>query len=155
MYIDFDYMDRKRDFSYDHKRFDGLPELIRDTKAQHNIRWAFIVDPGIDAFNDPKENPPFTDGYNKDVFITWDKKVPKEQRQKNPSGVPLDKGLVYGNVWSGPVAFPDFFKNVTHEWWQKWIKYFHNDLNVKFDALWIVRQLSHKSIIDNTLQYRI
>jgi hypothetical protein len=46
---------------------------------------------------------------------------------------------MYGKVWPhGPAAFPDFFKNATHVWWNKWMNYLHKDLNVKFDALWIV-----------------
>ena len=140
MYIDSDYMNNSRDFSYDHKNFGNLPELIKENKEKHGLRWMFIVDPGIEGSNNPELNPPFTDGYKKDVFVKWGKDVPKEQRY-NPPNVPLDKDIIYGKVWpDGPVAYPDFFKNRTHEWWQKWIGYFYNDLNIKFDALWIVSQ---------------
>ena len=142
MYIDSDYMNNSRVFTYDHKNFAGLPKMIHDTKAKHNLRWTFIVDPGIEGSTNPELNPPFTDGYKKEVFIKWDKNVPKEERY-NPSGVPLDKDVIYGKVWpDGPVAFGDFFKNKTHEWWQKWFEYWYNDLDVKFDALWIVRHFT-------------
>jgi hypothetical protein len=59
---------------------------------------------------------------------------------------------MYGKVWPhGPAAFPDFFKNVTHVWWKKWMNYLHKDLNVKFDALWIVSQIRgiFKGIIES------
>ena len=140
MYLDFDYMNDSRDFSLNNQRFAKLPELIKQTKRDNHFRWTFIVDPVIEGFKDPAINPPFNDGYEKDVYIKWDKSVPKNQRY-NPSSEPLDKDVFYGKLWpSAPVAFPDFFKNRTHEWWQKWILYFYNDLNIKFDALWIVSQ---------------
>ena len=137
MYIDIDYMDKYHDFSYDHNKFAKLPELIRDTKDKLNFHWTLILDPGIEAVTD-NSNPPFKDGYEQDVFIKWDKRVPKKDRW-NPPNAPSAKDVIYGHVWpKGPAAFPDFFKNKTTNWWQKWIGYLHNDLNVKFDALWIV-----------------
>lgn len=39
------------------------------------------------------------------------------------------------------VAFPDFFKNSTSQWWQDQIKDFYNNI-MKFDGLWIVSALS-------------
>ena len=137
MYVDIDYMDKYHDFSYDHNNFKNLPALVRDSKAKHNMRWTLILDPAIEAINN-QSNPPFPDGYQKNVFIKWDKSIPKEKRW-NPPNAPSDRDVFYGHVWPrGPAAFPDFFKNVTQGWWQKWIGYLHNDLGVKFDALWIV-----------------
>ena len=83
MYMDIDYMDQHRDFSYDKTKFGGLPQLISDTKAQNNFHWAVILDPGIEGSNSTTTNPPFMDGYNKGVYIKWDKSVPKDQRKKS------------------------------------------------------------------------
>ena len=129
-------MDQYHDFSYDHVNFAKLPELIRETKAKHNLHWTLILDPAIEAVT--KDNPVFKDGYDKDVYVKWNQSVPKTERW-NPPNAPTDKDVIYGHVWpKGPAAFPDFFKNVTQNWWQKWIGYLYNDLGVKFDALWIV-----------------
>ena len=130
-------MNQFRDFTYDNKSFANLPQLINETKTNDDLHWAVILDPAIEAIK-TQDYPVFMDGYNSDVFIKWDKSVPKEQRY-NPPNVPSDRDVVYGKVWpKGPAAFPDFFKNVTQEWWQKWISYLHNKLDIKFDALWIV-----------------
>src|SRR5882724_6030972 len=121
MYMDIDYLDQYHDFSYSKTNFAKLPQLIADTKKQHKFHWTLILDPAIEAVT--KDNPVFMDGYNKEVYIKWDKSIPKEKRY-NPPNVPSDKDVVYGKVWpKGPVAFPDFFKNVTHSWWEKWARY--------------------------------
>jgi alpha-glucosidase len=149
MYIDIDYMDQYHDFSYDHNKFAKLPELISDTKRDHKLHWTLIIDPAIEA-ND-KNNPVFPDGYKQDVFIKWPKNVSMTERH-NPANVPTDRDVMYGKVWPhGPAAFPDFFKNVTHVWWKKWMNYLHKDLNVEFDALWIVSQIRgiFKGIIES------
>ncbi len=136
MYVDINYMDQYHDFSYDHNNFAKLPELISDTKRDHKLHWTLILDPGIEANN--TNDLIFSDGYKNDVFIKWSKSVPMAERH-NPTSVPTDNDVMYGKVWPyGPVAFPDFFKNATHVWWKKWINYMHKDLNLKFDALWIV-----------------
>jgi alpha-glucosidase (family GH31 glycosyl hydrolase) len=38
------------------------------------------------------------------------------------------------------VAFPDFFRNSTAQWWAREIIDFYND-QMKFDGLWIVSKL--------------
>jgi alpha-glucosidase (family GH31 glycosyl hydrolase) len=137
MYVDIDYMDQFHDFSYDHNKFAKLPELISDTKRDYKLHWTLPLDPAIEA--NEKNNPAFPDGYKQDVFIKWPKNVSIAERH-NPANVPTDKDVMYGRSWpSGPVAFPDFFKNGTYVWWKKWVNYLHKDLNVKFDALWLVR----------------
>ena len=48
-----------------------------------------------------------------------------------------DGKAAIGRVWpEAPVAFPDYSKNSTREWWITLIKEFHDLL--EFDALWIV-----------------
>jgi alpha-glucosidase (family GH31 glycosyl hydrolase) len=136
MYVDIDYLDQYRDFTYGHKKFAELPDLISETQKKHKLRWTLPLDPVIEA--NEKENPVFSDGYTKDVFLKWSKSVPMAERH-NPPNVPTDKGVMYGKEMpSGPAVFPDFFKNVTHVWWKKWINYMRNDLNLTFDGLWIV-----------------
>ena len=138
--MDIDYMDEYRDFSYNRDNFADLPALINNTKSKQNLHWTLILDPAIEAhdYESGTKYGVFKDGYEKEVFITWDKKTPKEQRY-NPTNAPSDKDVFYGKVWpKGPAAFPDFFKKKTQDWWKKWVAYLYNDLGVKFDALWIV-----------------
>jgi alpha-glucosidase (family GH31 glycosyl hydrolase) len=135
MYLDIDYMDQYHDFTYDHNKFAKLPELISDTKRDHKLHWALALDHSIEA-----NNPVFPDAYKQDVFIKWPKSLFMTERH-NPENVPTDRDVMYGKALygsHGPAAFPDFFKNVTHVWWKKWINYMHKDMNLKFDALWIV-----------------
>ena len=131
--MDIDYLDRRRDFTYSPENFKNLPELIRETKKDHSIRWTLILDPAIEAVT--TNYPPFTEGYTDDVFIKWPADIVKNI--KFPPNVPTDKNVLYGKVWpDGPVAFPDFFKNSTRKWWKKMIANLQKDL--QFDALWIV-----------------
>ena len=116
-----------------------MPQLIEETHKK-GIRWNLIIDPNVEAYDYPggKNYPPFTDGYNNEVYIKWDKSVPKEKRY-NPSNAPLDKDVFYGRVWTyGPEAYPDFFKNKTFDWYKRSLSRLHNDLGMKFDALWLV-----------------
>lgn len=133
LYLDIDYMDQRRDFTYDHHLFANLSEYVNETKAEKNVRWTFIVDPAIEG--GVKGYRAFDEGYKKDVFIKWPASVPVRDR-KNPEHVPNDKNVFYGHVWpNGPVAFPDFFKNATRTWWIETFEEFHKEIN--FDAIWI------------------
>jgi len=59
----------------------------------------------------------------------------------NPNNVYTDRDVMYGRVWpDGPAAFPDYFKNVTQNWWVKNLEHLYKDLGWRFDALWIVSQ---------------
>ena len=135
-YMDIDYMDKRRDFTYSPDHFKHFPELITETKKHNSLRWTLILDPAIESTtNKLKDYRPFTEGYKNDVFIKWPADIAKTI--KFPEGVPTDKNVLYGRVWpDGPVAFPDFFKNATKIWWKNMIVEMHEKL--KFDALWIV-----------------
>ena len=122
-------------------------QLIEETHKK-GIRWNFIIDPNVQAYDYPggKDYPPFTDGYNNDVYVKYDKSVPKD-KQWNPANAPTDKGVIYGWVWpDGPVAYPDFFKSKAADWFNRSLSRLHNDLNMKFDALLDCNQinLTHK-----------
>ena len=141
MYLDSDYKDHKRDFTLDKKDHADLPQLIEETHKK-GLRWNFIIDPHVAAYDYPggKDYPPFTDGYNNDVFVKWDKSVPKD-KQYNPTNAPLDRDVFYGRGIpddNGPIAFPDFFKTKTRNWFNRSLSRLRNDLGIKFDALWIV-----------------
>ncbi|KAG1930730.1 maltase-glucoamylase, intestinal [Pimephales promelas] len=140
-YADIDYMERQMDFTLDQKNFNGLPALVDKMRAE-GMRFIFILDPAI-AANETQDYPAFRLGMEQDVFIKW----PSE----------LSSDIVWGKVWPDYpnvtvdnsldwdtqverfrsfVAFPDFFKNSTSQWWQNEIKDFYNNI-MKFDGLWI------------------
>ena len=139
MYLDIDYMNAYRDFTYDKNAFKNLPQLMSET-IKDNIHWTFIIDAGIEA--DMKIDA-FADGYKNDVFMKWPKSVPQSERQKGqnfPIDIPKDKDVYYGRVWpNGPAAFPDFFKNATIEWWVRQADKLHKEL--PFSAIWIVNTI--------------
>lgn len=139
MFLDSDYKDSNRDFTLDKKNHADLPKLLEDTHKM-GIRWNLIIDPYVEAYDYPsgKQYPPFTDGYKDQVYIKWDKSVPKEQRYHS-ANAPSDKDVIYTKGWpAGPIAVPDFFKTKTHAWFNRSLSLLHNDLGMKFDGLWIV-----------------
>ncbi|NXA43466.1 LYAG glucosidase, partial [Eudromia elegans] len=114
---DLDYMDAKRDFTFNKETFRDYPDMVRDFH-QSGLRYIMIVDPGISSSGPPGTYKPYDDGLRRGVFI------------RNATGQPL-----IGKVWPGPTAFPDFTNPETREWWYDMLKEFHEQ--VPFDGLWI------------------
>ncbi|NXE82841.1 LYAG glucosidase, partial [Cochlearius cochlearius] len=114
---DLDYMDAKRDFTFNKKSFKDYPEMVRDFHRR-GLRYIMIVDPGISSSGPPGTYKPYDEGLKRGVFI------------QNATGQPL-----IGKVWPGPTAFPDFTNPETHEWWHDMVKDFHDQ--VPFDGMWI------------------
>ncbi|NXS41999.1 LYAG glucosidase, partial [Balaeniceps rex] len=114
---DLDYMDARRDFTFNKKSFKDYPEMVRDFHRR-GLRYIMIVDPGISSSGPPGTYKPYDEGLKRGVFI------------RNATGQPL-----IGKVWPGPTAFPDFTNPETHEWWHDMVKDFHDQ--VPFDGMWI------------------
>ncbi|XP_069511341.1 lysosomal alpha-glucosidase [Ambystoma mexicanum] len=114
---DLDYMDSKRDFTYNQQNFSDYPKMVQEFH-QKGLRYIMIVDPAISSSGPPGSYKPYDDGLKRGVFIT------------NSTGQPL-----IGKVWPGETAFPDFTNPETHSWWYDMVKEFHEA--VEFDGLWI------------------
>lgn len=116
LYLDIDYMDGWRVFTWDKKRFPDPPKLISDLKAQ-GFQTVLIVDPGIKV--DEKYSV-YTDGQRAGIFV------------KSPDGAELHR-----DVWPQAAAFPDFTDLKAREWWGEQFKNhiiegiagFWNDMN--------------------------
>jgi alpha-glucosidase len=96
LYLDIDYMDGYRVFTWDPGRFPDPRRLLADLGGQ-GFKVTTIVDPGVkvDSGYDV-----YRQGLEGNAFVTW------------PDGTPY-----IGTVWPGKVAFPDFSLQRTRTWW--------------------------------------
>ena len=116
IYLDIDYMDGYRVFTWDKKRFPDPAKMIADLKAD-GFRTVLIIDPGLKV---DENYEVYKDGKQKNVFV------------KNPDG-----SLLVRNVWPGESAFPDFTLPAAREWFgaqykkhlEEGIAGFWNDMN--------------------------
>jgi len=117
-YGDIDYMQDKKDFTYDPVKFAGLPQYIEELKAQ-GTRYVTILDPAIHTENAPGTYPPLDEGNRLNVWV------------RNSDGTtPL-----LGEVWPGPTYFPDYSNPSTQTWWTQECVKFINVLD--YAGLWI------------------
>ncbi len=96
LWLDIDYMDEYRVFTWNTERYPDVTGMLERLKAQ-GIRVITIIDPGV------KREPGYAvydDGLAKGVFAT------------------TESGETYiGQVWPGNTAFPDFVQERTRKWW--------------------------------------
>jgi len=114
---DLDYMDAKRDFTFNEDGFRDFPAMVQELH-QDGRRYVMIVDPAISSSSPPGSYRPYDEGLRRRVFIT------------NETGQPL-----IGKVWPGLTAFPDFTSPEALDWWQDMVSEFH--AQVPFDGMWI------------------
>ncbi|XP_004709306.1 lysosomal alpha-glucosidase isoform X2 [Echinops telfairi] len=114
---DVDYMDGRRDFTFNQDSFADLPALVQELH-QGGRRYIMIVDPAISSSGAAGSYRPYDEGLRRGVFIT------------NDTGQPL-----IGKVWPGACAFPDFTSPETQRWWEDMVVEFHSQ--VPFDGMWI------------------
>jgi alpha-glucosidase len=94
IWLDIDYMNGFRIFTFDRKRFPRPRRLMEDL-ATDGFRTVAIVDPGLKA--DPDWEV-YREGLRKGCFVT-------------------QQGKVYrGRVWPGDTVFPDFRRPEVAEW---------------------------------------
>ncbi len=116
IYLDIDYMNGYRVFTWNKNRFPDPPKMMSNLKKE-GFKIVTIIDPGIKADTNyfaAKE------GLKKDLFV------------KYPDGVVYE-----GQVWPSWSYFPDFTKKATREWWgtnlsvmlKQGVEGFWNDMN--------------------------
>ncbi len=96
LWLDIDYMDGYRVFTWDRERFPQPARLISDL-AERGFKTVVIVDPGVKV--DP-DYPVYNEGAANGYFMT------------NPDG-----SIHVGKVWPGEAAFPDFHQPAVRQWW--------------------------------------
>lgn len=98
LYLDIDYMDGYRVFTWDNKRFpdpSGLLKRLRDM----GFRVVTIIDPGV------KKNK----GYK-----IYDEGIKNGYFAADADGIPY-----VNKVWPGDALFPDFTDSSTSKWWSQ------------------------------------
>ncbi|CAH1245724.1 MGAM [Branchiostoma lanceolatum] len=119
-YGDIDYMEDRKDFTYDADLYQGLPDLVQDLH-DHGQKYIIILDPAITNQDRRDGSPyqPYEDGLRDGVFV------------KAADG---ETNLI-GEVWPGTTLFPDYTNPSTTEWWSEYCQRFHNV--IPYDGLWI------------------
>jgi alpha-glucosidase len=116
LYLDIDYMDKYKIFTWDRDRFPDPAAMTAKLNGM-GFHLVTIVDPGIKV---EKGYFAYDEGVKNDLFV------------KYPDGK-----LYVGTVWPGRCHFPDFTKAATREWWGSSFKHltdagvegFWNDMN--------------------------
>ncbi len=109
IWLDIDYMDAYRVFTWDKERFPDPARMNADL-AEQGFRVVTIVDPGTKVDHGWSV---YQDGVAKGYFC------------KNPDG-----SVFVGKVWPGPSAFPDFLQEGTRRWWGDLLKIGYLDTGV-------------------------
>lgn len=96
LWLDIDYMDEYRVFTWNKKDFPNIKNTLKSLKKQ-GFRVITIIDPGV-KFD--KNYAVYEEGAERNLFCK------------------TESGQTYiGQVWPGRTAFPDFVKEETREWW--------------------------------------
>ncbi|KAG0586204.1 hypothetical protein KC19_2G072100 [Ceratodon purpureus] len=117
MWNDIDYSDKFLDFTHDEERF-PLKEWrgFVDELHANGQHYVILVDPGIGIAYDDYQT--YKRGLEQDIYL------------KDDDGTPY-----MGQVWPGPVVYPDFLNPNATPWWTNEVQLFHDQL--PFDGMWI------------------
>ncbi|XP_039716533.1 maltase-glucoamylase isoform X1 [Pteropus medius] len=118
-HADIDYMDERKDFTYNPVDFKGFPEFAKELH-NNGQKLVIIVDPAISNGSSPS-NPygPYDRGSDMKIWVNASDGV-----------TPL-----IGEVWPGKTVFPDYTNPKCAVWWANEFELFHNQ--VEFDGIWI------------------
>ncbi|KAF6138738.1 hypothetical protein GIB67_040870 [Kingdonia uniflora] len=112
IWMDIDYMDGFRCFTFDKDRFSDPKSLVSDLH-QNGFKAIWMLDPGIKQ----------EDGYS--VY---------DSGSENDVWILKSDGKPYvGEVWPGPCVFPDFTQEKARLWWAKLVKDFTSN---GVDGIW-------------------
>lgn len=112
IWLDIDYMDGFRCFTFDKTKFPDVPALNADLQAK-GFKMVYMIDPGLKT--DP-EYFAYAQGKVGNHFI------------KDAKGDEYN-----GKVWPGECAFPDFTRAETRQWWAGLYKDF---MATGIDGVW-------------------
>ena len=110
IYLDIDYMDGFRCFTWNKDYFPDPKRMVKEL-ANDGFKTVVIIDPGIKI---DKEYSVFKEALDKDYFC---------KRADGP--------YMKGKVWPGECYFPDFTKPEVRDWWSGLFKELIEDIGVK------------------------
>ncbi len=113
IYLDIDYMDGFRCFTWDKNHFPDPKRMIAELEEE-GFKTVVMIDPGIKIDRDYWV---YTEALENDYFC---------KRGDGP--------LMHGKVWPGECNFPDFTNPEVREWWAELYKEFMTDIGVH--AVW-------------------
>ncbi|WP_405413766.1 glycoside hydrolase family 31 protein [Maribacter sp. Asnod1-A12] len=113
IYLDIDYMDGFRCFTWDKNHFPDPKRMIQELE-EDGFKTVVMIDPGIKV--------------DRDYWIY------NEALENNYFCKRGDGPLMHGKVWPGECNFPDFTNPVVREWWAELYKEFMSELGVH--AVW-------------------
>lgn len=126
IWLDIDYMDGFRCFTFDPNRFPD-PKQLNDDLHADGFKTVWMIDPGI------KVEP--------DYFVY------KSGHEGNHFLLTPDGKEYHGQVWPGTCAFPDFTRAQTRRWWGDFYKDF---LANGIDGVW--NDMNEPAVFDNPLK---
>jgi alpha-glucosidase len=103
IFLDIDYMDGYRVFTWSPKRFGDAPQLLREL-IQDGFQVVTIIDPGV-KYEPEADYSVFDEGLKNNYFV----------RKTNGQ-------LFHGYVWPDKAVFPDFMRSEVRDWWGNWQK---------------------------------
>ena len=109
IYLDIDYMDGFRCFTWDKEKFPDPKRMVAEL-ADDGYKTMVIIDPGIKRDMDYSV---FTEGLEKGYFCRR-----------------VDGPYVEGKVWPGECYFPDFTNPEVREWWAGLYKELIEDIGI-------------------------
>ena len=113
IYLDIDYMDGFRCFTWDKNHFPDPKRMISELE-EDGFKTVVMIDPGIKV--------------DRDYWI-YNEALENDYFCKRGDGP-----LMHGKVWPGECNFPDFTNPAVREWWAELYKEFMSDLGVH--AVW-------------------
>lgn len=96
LYLDIEYMDGYRIFTWDRERFADFSAGVAKLQAM-GFKVVTIIDPGVKK---EKGYPVYDEGLKNDYYI------------KDKDGIPY-----VNRVWPGEVVYPDFSDHKVRKWW--------------------------------------
>ncbi|KAI6063234.1 Maltase-glucoamylase, intestinal-like protein [Aix galericulata] len=117
---DIDYMENRKDFTYDKVLFTDLPTFASYLHG-FGKKYIIILDPAIstEKLSDGSEYGSYNRGQSKQVWVN-----------ESDGITPL-----IGEVWPGNTVFPDYTNPDCTSWWVEECKRFYD--TVPYDGIWI------------------
>ncbi|XP_050270102.1 uncharacterized protein LOC126714137 isoform X3 [Quercus robur] len=112
IWMDIDYMDGFRCFTFDKDRFPN-PKSLVDDLHQNGFKAIWMLDPGIK---------------HEEGYFVYDSGSKSDVWTQKADGRPF-----VGKVWPGPCVFPDFTQSKVRSWWASLVKDFTSN---GVDGIW-------------------